>query len=78
MLVFAIVVLAACSSRCKVDADCGAGGACSRLGNGCLRVVPGTHKLVVQASDYQEAKNNENVAAITPNTATAARSVVVR
>ena len=43
-----------------------------------VHASPGVHKLLVQASDYQEAKNNENVAPITPNPATAATSVRVR
>jgi subtilisin family serine protease len=43
-----------------------------------VHASPGVHKLLVQASDYQEAKNNENVAPITPNTATAATTVRVR
>ncbi|MBV8396871.1 MAG: S8 family serine peptidase [Actinobacteria bacterium] len=42
-----------------------------------IAATPGTHKLLVQASDYQEPKNNENVAPITPNTATAATTVTV-
>jgi len=38
----------------------------------------GRHSLVVTASDYQEAKNMENVARILPNTRTLVTSVVVR
>ena len=42
-----------------------------------LPVETGQHMLVVEASDYQEAKNNEAVAKIKPNTARLARAVVV-
>jgi hypothetical protein len=38
----------------------------------------GRHSLVVQASDYQEAKNMENVPPILPNTATVRATVLVR
>jgi hypothetical protein len=38
----------------------------------------GKHKVVVSASDYQEAKNMENVPPILPNTATRRVTVVVR
>ena len=31
---------------------------------------PGTHRLRLSASDFQEAKNTENVARILPNTRT--------
>jgi subtilisin family serine protease len=31
-------------------------------------LAPGRHRLVFQVSDYQETRNNENVAAILPNT----------
>ena len=36
------------------------------------------HKVVVHASDYQEAKNMENVPPILPNTATLRTTAVVR
>jgi subtilisin family serine protease len=39
--------------------------------------LPGKHVVVVSASDYQEAKNMEDVAKIRPNTATTTRTVVV-
>jgi subtilisin family serine protease len=42
-----------------------------------IPATPGPHRLLVQASDYQEAKNNENVGPITPNTATATAIVRV-
>jgi subtilisin family serine protease len=42
-----------------------------------IRAKPGTHKLVVSVSDYQESKNMEDVAPVTPNTATAAATVHV-
>ena len=42
-----------------------------------IHATPGTHKLLVQVSDYQEAKNMEDVNAVTPNTTTAARTVRV-
>jgi hypothetical protein len=32
-------------------------------------VTPGSHRVVVTLSDYQESKNTENVARILPNTA---------
>ena len=35
-----------------------------------LHATPGRHTIVVKLSDYQEAKNMEDVAGITPNTAT--------
>jgi hypothetical protein len=38
----------------------------------------GTHRLVVTASDFQEAKNMEDVARILPNTRTATLSFVVK
>jgi hypothetical protein len=40
-------------------------------------VEAGQHMLVVEASDYQEAKNDEDVAKIKPNTARLARAVIV-
>ncbi len=42
-----------------------------------IHATPGTHKLLVQVSDYQEAKNMEDVSAVIPNTATATRTVHV-
>jgi subtilisin family serine protease len=41
-------------------------------------VAPGKHSVVLAASDYQEAKNMENVGPILPNTRTFSKSVVVR
>jgi subtilisin family serine protease len=43
-----------------------------------LNATRGRHKVVVTASDYQEAKNMENVPRILPNTATLRATVVVR
>jgi subtilisin family serine protease len=43
-----------------------------------INATKGRHKLVVHASDYQEAKNMENVPPILPNTATLRVTVVVR
>jgi hypothetical protein len=42
-----------------------------------LKATKGRHKVVVTASDYQEAKNMENVPRILPNTATLRTTVVV-
>ena len=42
-----------------------------------FHAVPGSHELVVTASDYQELKNMEDVVKIKPNTATLTRTVVV-
>jgi hypothetical protein len=42
-----------------------------------LHARPGAHRIVVSVSDYQEAKNMEDVAAITPNTATLKTTVRV-
>jgi hypothetical protein len=39
---------------------------------------PGRHRLTVRISDYQEAKNTENVARILPNTRTLSTTVTVR
>ena len=36
----------------------------------CRRVAPGTHRIAVTASDYQETKNMEDVGPILPNTRT--------
>ena len=43
-----------------------------------LRTTKGRHTIVVRASDYQEAKNMENVPPILPNTATRRVTVTVR
>ena len=48
-----------------------------RAGRLVIHATPGTHKLRVQVSDYQEAKNMEDVAGVTPNTATVATTVHV-
>jgi hypothetical protein len=42
-----------------------------------LKATKGRHKVVVTASDYQEAKNMENVPPILPNTATLRTTVAV-
>jgi subtilisin family serine protease len=42
------------------------------------KLTKGRHKVVVHASDYQEAKNMENVPPILPNTATLTVTVAVR
>ena len=42
-----------------------------------IHASPGMHKLVVGVSDYQEAKNMEDVAPVAPNTATLTRTVTV-
>jgi subtilisin family serine protease len=42
-----------------------------------IHATPGKHKLVVRVSDYQEAKNMEDVAAVAPNTSTLTKTVVV-
>ncbi len=51
----------------------------ARYRNGRLVIPasPGRHLLIVTASDYQELKNMEDVAAIKPNTATLRKTVVV-
>jgi subtilisin family serine protease len=51
----------------------------NRFSNGVLTISarPGRHTLSVTASDYQEVKNMEDVAKITPNTATLRKTVVV-
>jgi len=51
----------------------------SRFEDGKLtfRATPGSHEIVVTASDYEELKNMEDVAKIKPNTATLTRTVVV-
>jgi hypothetical protein len=43
-----------------------------------VQAKKGRHKVVVHASDYQEAKNMENVPPILPNTATLRTTAVVR
>jgi subtilisin family serine protease len=43
-----------------------------------IKATKGRHKIVVHASDYQEAKNMENVPRILPNTSTLRTTVVVR
>jgi subtilisin family serine protease len=43
-----------------------------------IKATKGRHKVVVRASDYQEAKNMENVPPILPNTATLRVTAVVR
>ncbi len=47
-------------------------------GTAVLKALPGSHNVVVQASDYQETKNMEDVVKIKGNTATLSRTVVVR
>jgi hypothetical protein len=47
-------------------------------GKAVVRAAPGDRELVFQASDFQEAKNMEDVAKIKPNTATLTRTVTVR
>jgi hypothetical protein len=42
-----------------------------------IKAAPGTYRLSVQVSDYQESKNMEDVAAVTPNTATLTATVHV-
>jgi hypothetical protein len=42
-----------------------------------ITATPGIHRLRVQASDYQEAKNNENIGPITPNTSSVTTTVRV-
>lgn len=42
------------------------------------RLEPGTHRLSLRVSDYQEAKNTENVARILPNTRTLTTTFRVR
>ncbi|MFL5964396.1 MAG: S8 family peptidase [Gaiellaceae bacterium] len=43
-----------------------------------IKATKGRHKVVVRASDYQEAKNMENVPPILPNTATRGVTAIVR
>ena len=49
-----------------------------RDGEAIVRADPGKRTVVFQASDFQEAKNMEDVAKIKPNTATLTRTVTVR
>jgi subtilisin family serine protease len=42
-----------------------------------IHASPGRHTLVVSVSDYQEAKNMEDVAPVAPNTATLTKTVLV-
>jgi subtilisin family serine protease len=42
-----------------------------------IHATPGRHVLVVRASDYQETKNMEDVAAVAPNTSTLTKTVTV-
>jgi subtilisin family serine protease len=49
-----------------------------RHGQLAIPATPGRHLVIVTASDYQELKNMEDVAAIKPNTATLRRTVTVR
>jgi hypothetical protein len=41
-------------------------------------LAPGTHRLRLRVSDYQESKNTENVARILPNTRTLATTITIR
>ena len=41
-------------------------------------VRPGKHRLRLQASDYQESRNMENVAPILPNTRVLSTTIVVK
>lgn len=41
-------------------------------------LAPGSHPLVVQASDYEESKNMEDVGPVLPNTRTLRTTIVVR
>jgi len=63
----------------KIDAD----EQRARLRDGILSIstaglLPGTHRLRLQVSDYQESRNMENVAAILPNTRVLAVTFAVR
>ena len=42
------------------------------------RVAPGSHRLTLRASDYEESKNNENVGPVLPNTRSFGTTVTVR
>jgi hypothetical protein len=55
----------------------------ARYGRGVVRVStsglqPGTHRLRIRVSDYQETKNTENVARILPNTRTLTATIAIR
>jgi len=52
----------------------------ARFASGAIRIqaAKGRHRLVLSASDYQEAKNTEDVAKILPNTKTLRATVRVR
>ena len=52
----------------------------SDLAHGTIRIAAtkGSHKLVLQVSDYEETKNMEDVPPILPNTATLRATVRVR
>ncbi len=55
----------------------------ARYGNGILRIPAaglgrGRHRLVLQVSDYQETRNQENVPRILPNTSRLSAAFVVR
>jgi hypothetical protein len=55
----------------------------SRYGNGIVRLATGglargRHRLVLQVSDYQETRNQENVPRILPNTRRISATFVVR
>ena len=55
----------------------------ARYGNGVLRIAAGPlargrHRLVLQVSDYQETRNQENVPRILPNTSRLSAVFVVR
>jgi hypothetical protein len=41
-------------------------------------LAPGRHRLRVSVADYQETRNNENVARILPNTRVVRASVTIR
>ena len=50
----------------------------NRIEIGTAGLARGTHRLVLQVSDYQETRNNENVLRILPNTRVLRASFVVR
>ena len=41
-------------------------------------LAPGTHRLRLQLSDFQETRNTENVTRILPNTRVVTASITVR
>jgi subtilisin family serine protease len=58
-------------------------GRSARFANGRVRIplaglTPGAHRLVLQVSDFQETRNNENVPRILPNTRVLRASFTVR